>query len=574
MNPTLFFKNFELLADAPNGVQKLRELILQLAVMGKLVPQDPNDEPAAVLLEKIKAEKNKLVKGNNGRNQKTEAINNEIFDIPSNWIWTKLGNLGITQTGTTPSKSEPKFFGNYIPFIKPADLSESGVRYDNEMLSELGLNSGRLIPKSSVLMVCIGGSIGKTGLVDRDVSCNQQINAISPFSSVDYKFTTFVLKSRYFQDKVMEKASIGTLPIINKSKWEQIFVPLPPLAEQKRIVSKVEELMTLCDKLEARRQKKQEIQSKLNNAALEKMLSTENQEEFEQNWQRICENFDLLYDNPENVEKLKQAILQLAVQGKLVPQTPGDEPASVLIEKISNEKRNLSKVGKIKGTKSVSLETTDNIPILPEKWELVNLDSIILFMDAGWSPACKNHPTEDELTWGVLKTTSVQPLMFLWTEHKELPESLTPRPEYEVRTGDILITRAGPKNRVGICCLVKDTRSRLMISDKIIRFHLLDEFVFPEFVALCLNTGFSQSYVESQKSGMAESQMNISQNKLRMTPIPIPPLEEQKRIVEKVGQLMGLCDELESKLRREREDSGKLMETVVKGLLEGAAAQK
>ncbi|MDM7920299.1 MAG: hypothetical protein QUS12_14205, partial [Methanosarcina sp.] len=159
MNQDVFFKNFELLSDAPNGVQKLRELILQLAVMGKLVPQDPNDEPASVLLEKIKAEKKKLVKRNNVRDPKLSVItmDSETFNIPSSWLWTKLVNLGITQTGTTPSKNKPEFFGNYIPFVKPADMSELGVNYDNEMLSELGLNSGRFVPQNSILMVCIGG---------------------------------------------------------------------------------------------------------------------------------------------------------------------------------------------------------------------------------------------------------------------------------------------------------------------------------------------------------------------------------------------------------------------------------
>jgi type I restriction enzyme S subunit len=126
---------------------------------------------------------------------------------------------------------------------------------------------------------------------------------------------------------------------IKAAELKLILIPLPPLAEQKRIVSKVDELMSICDKLEARRQKKQEIQSKLNSSALDRMLSAENQEEFEQHWQRICENFDLLYDNPENVGKLKQAILQLAVQGKLVEQDSDDELASVLIEKIKDEEK-------------------------------------------------------------------------------------------------------------------------------------------------------------------------------------------------------------------------------------------
>jgi len=188
-------------------------------------------------------------------------------------------------------------------------------------------------------------------------------------------------------------------------------------------------------------------------------------------------------------------------------------------------------------------------------------------MDAGWSPACKQYPTKNSDTWGVLKTTAVQSLSYQWEEHKELPQNLNPRPEYEVKVGDILITRAGPKNRVGICCLVKDTRPKLMISDKIIRFHLIEELLFSDFVVLSLNAGFSQNYIESQKSGMAESQMNISQAKLRTTPIPIPPIAEQKRIVAKVDRLMSLCDTLEAKLKEARSHSEMLMEVAAKQVL-------
>jgi len=582
MNPDVFFQNFELLADAPNGVQKLREIILQLAVMGKLVPQNPEDESASVLIEIIKVEKKRLVKEKEIKSIKVKPIDNKElpFELPVGWEFCRLGDITKKLgAGSTPLGGSSVYQESGIKFIRSQNVWNNGLKLENiaYISSEIHERmNGTFVEPGDILLNITGASIGRSSVVPDDFddgNVNQHVSIVRLIAKATREYLHLCIISPYIQALVMSEQVGISREGLSMTRLKEFLIPIPPLVEQKLIVSKVDELMSLCDKLEARRQKKQEIQSKLNSAALNRMFSAENQEEFEQNWQRICENFDLLYDNPENVGKLKQAILQLAVQGKLVEQDLKDEPASVLIEKIMGEKKNLVEVGKIKGTKSVSLETTDNRLILPEKWELVNLDSIILFMDAGWSPACKNHPTEDEQTWGVLKTTSVQPLMFLWAEHKELPENLTPRPEYEVKAGDILITRAGPKNRVGICCLVKDTRSHLMISDKIIRFHLLDEFVFPEFVTLCLNTGFSQSVIESQKSGMAESQMNISQNKLRMTPIPLPPLAEQKRIVEKVEQLMGLCDELESKLRKSREDSGKLMETVVRGLLEGGAAE-
>lgn len=177
-----FFDNFGLLAGAPNGVKKLKEMVLQLAVQGKLVPQDPKDEPTSVLLEKIKAEKERLIKEE--RIKKAKPLPpiepGEIpYEIPNSWEWIRLGEMGFTQTGTTPSKSNPAYFSKYIPFIKPADIFENSVNYENEGLSKQGLNHGRLIESNSVLMVCIGGSIGKVNFIERACSCNQQINTIN-----------------------------------------------------------------------------------------------------------------------------------------------------------------------------------------------------------------------------------------------------------------------------------------------------------------------------------------------------------------------------------------------------------
>ena len=205
--------------------------------------------------------------------------------------------------------------------------------------------------------------------------------------------------------------------------------------------------------------------------------------------------------------------------------------------------------------------------VIPEHWRWARLNDLVSIMDSGWSPACDEEPTTDESEWGVLKTTAVQTLFFNQAAHKRLPSSLKPRPEAEAKAGDLLITRAGPQNRVGISCLVKSVRSRLMISDKIIRFHLIEPFLSGEFIALCLNAGTSQAHIERAKSGMAASQMNISQVKFRMTPIPVPPLSEQLRIVSKVTELLSLCDALEAKLTQAESASTQLLSASVHHLL-------
>ena len=258
-------------------------------------------------------------------------------------------------------------------------------------------------------------------------------------------------------------------------------------------------------------------------------------------------HFDSAFDSPEGIKKLRELILSLAMRGQLVLQDPKDEPASELLKKIEAEKRRLVVEGKIKEPKALPEIKPEEVPYqLPAGWEWVRLGNSIECLDAGWSPKCEEERAVDN-EWGILKTTAVQPLKYMQLENKKLPRNLEPKIECEVHSGDILITRAGPRNRVGICCFVESTRPRLMLSDKIIRFSIFGEMIYGYFCALSLNTGIGSEQLEKAKSGMADSQVNISQEKLKLINIPLPPLAEQQRIVAKVDELMKLCDELEAK---------------------------
>lgn len=231
--------------------QELKNSILQHAVQGKLVPQDPTDEPASVLLERIKAEKQQLIKDKKIKAEKPlpPITEEEIpFEIPESWEWCRLGEIGITQTGTTPSTQHIEFFGNEIPFIKPADISFSGINYENEGLTMLGATKSRIVESGSVMMVCIGGSIGKCFYNDRNVCCNQQINTLTPILSY-HKYLFYAMCSDTFFQSMLSKATGTATPIINKSTWSEILIPFPPLSEQQRIVEKVEKVLGVCEGL-------------------------------------------------------------------------------------------------------------------------------------------------------------------------------------------------------------------------------------------------------------------------------------------------------------------------------------
>lgn len=234
--------------------ERLKKSILQEAIEGRLVPRDPNDEPASVLLDKIRKEKEKLVK--DGKLKKKDLIETPItedeipFDIPESWEWVRINFLGEVITGGTPPKSELKYYGKDYPFFKPADL-EQGINTisSTDSLSVEGYEHSRKLPKDSILVTCIG-SIGKTGLIRKEGTCNQQINAIVPDKQIivpEYLYYSCI--SPFFQESMWDSSSSTTLAILNKNKFSQLLAPLPPLAEQHRIVAKIEEVFAEIDKL-------------------------------------------------------------------------------------------------------------------------------------------------------------------------------------------------------------------------------------------------------------------------------------------------------------------------------------
>ena len=241
--------------------EMLKKSILQEAIHGKLVPQDPSDEPASVLLERIRAEKEWMIKEGKIKRDKHESviyrrdnshyekldgiercIDDQIpFEIPETWEWCRLKTIGITQTGNTPSKAHPEYIGDEIPFITPGDIQNGTVFYDNQALSMEGKMVARICPEGSILQVCIGGSIGKVAIANKKVCFNQQINSISPIIICsEYIYT--IMQSSYFLKNIKKQAGGTATPIINRGIWDYLLIPIAPISEQKRIVEKQREL--------------------------------------------------------------------------------------------------------------------------------------------------------------------------------------------------------------------------------------------------------------------------------------------------------------------------------------------
>lgn len=230
--------------------EDMKKSILQMAMQGKLVEQRPEEGTADELYKQIVAEKAKLIKEGKIKKEKPlpEITEDEIpFEIPSSWKWVRLSQAGFTQTGNTPSKTHPEYFGSTIPFVGPGDIANGKISF-SKGLSEAGRDVARVAYADSILQVCIGGSIGKCAICNQEITFNQQINTIYPVISLS-KYLYYVLDSSYFKEFMRNNAGGTATPIINRSVWDSIVVPLPPLEEQKRIVAKIEELLPYCDQL-------------------------------------------------------------------------------------------------------------------------------------------------------------------------------------------------------------------------------------------------------------------------------------------------------------------------------------
>ena len=516
--------------------QQLKNSILQMAVQGKLVPQDQNDEPASVLLERIRKEKEQLIKDGKikkekkpsyifrgadnlpyekvGKNEPVCIADEVPFEIPESWEWVRLGSIGDWGSGATPSRSVPEYYGGDIPWLKTGDLNDSYIKYIPENISELALEktSVRLNPTGSVLIAMYGATIGKVGILTFPATTNQACCACLPIEIFNEYLFYFLMSQKV---AFVKQGEGGAQPNISKEKIVATLMPLPPLAEQYRIVAKIKELFPLVKKYK----ETYSAVSSLNNSF---------------------------------PDLLKKSILQEAVQGKLVPQDSSDEPASVLLERIRAEKERLIQEGKIKRDKHESVIyrrdnshyekldgiercINDEIPFkIPENWCWCRLGNLIQSIDAGKSFKCNERPPEQN-EYGIIKVSAVTWGSFKQEESKTCFSTSQWIRDYAIHPGDFLICRANTEALVGGCVIVEKISKKLMLSDKVLRLRFSNS-VNKLYVLHVLRSPFVKIQLSAAASGTSESMKNISQNTIKRLLIPFPPIEEQYLIVSKIEE--------------------------------------
>jgi type I restriction enzyme S subunit len=562
-------EHLPLLATAPDGIQKLRGLILELAVRGKLVPQDPNDEPASELLERITRERARLVMDKGKKSKETPVVGEEAwpFEVPESWQWIRFAQLNPEFQNGESSRGETS--GTEIIVLRLADISKGEISVADTrsvILPEGSIAKYQLL-KNDLLIIRVNGS---AEIVGRLILCNEGLPAIYCDHFIRVRIGDTSISHRFLRvigDAPVTRRQIQNLFIttagqktVNQGHIGGLIIPLPPLAEQHRIVAKVDELMALCDQLEAEQVGAEAAHARLVDTLLATLTQSYDATDLATNWQRLVEHFDTLLTTESSLHALKQTILQLAVMGKLVPQDANDEPASELLGRIAQEKVRLEAKGGRKNQKVMPIIRTDR---LPSGWEAATLPELCE-IGGGATPSKANSVYWGEgLPWVSPKDMKVEHISDAQDHVTEcaLNETRLPR----IPTGSLLIVVRG---MILVHSFpVATTQVEVAINQDM---KSLTPFIseMKSYLALALR-GWKQQILELVDRS-THGTCKLQSEKLFSFHFGIPPLAEQHRIIAKVDELMTLCDRLKADLAESHSHQKRLASTLIETALQAA----
>ena len=543
---------FDTAFAAPDGIPRLRELILKLAMQGKLVPQDPNDSPASELIRTIEAEKKRLVKERKIKAPKTLTeitASDEPYSLPHGWQWVRLGAIGNIFNGNSinASEKESKYAGvEGLPYIATKDVGYGfePLVYDNGICIPPDEEKFRIAHQGAVLICAEGGSAGKKcGLTDRDICFGNKLFANELHGQIPSRFILYIYLSPAFRAS-FTAAMTGIIGGVSIAKFVEIPIPLPPLEEQHRIVAKVDQLIAQCDVLENLRIEREKKRLASHAAALSQLLDTTGNSSADDAWAFITQHFGDLYSVKENVTELRKAILQLAVMGKLVLQDPNDQPSIELLKEIEAERRAQVKAGKIKLPKPLPPIRSDEMPYkIPDTWQFVYLQDLCSLITDG----THQTPKYTETGRPFISAQCVKPFKFMPEKCRYVSEDAyqayikNRKPDIK----DILLSRVGAG--IGEAAIIDvDLDFAIYVSTGLLK--PFKDQVLPEYMVAWLNSPVGREYSRNNTLGIGASQGNLNLNLIRQFPVSLPPIQEQHRIVAKINRLMSLCNALDEKI--------------------------
>ncbi len=563
-------EHLDLIAAAPTGIQKLGGLILELAVRGKLVPQDPSDEPASELLKRIAKERARLeAKGTCKKSKATPLVgeDEQPFTLPEGWEWVRLATIGNIFNGNSINSDvkESKFRRkDGLPYIATKDVGYglTPLDYGNGVRIPESEPNFKMARKGAVFICAEGGSAGKKcGLTDRNVFFGNKLFANEAFAGIPPRVVLYLYLSPFFREQ-FAAAMTGIIGGVSIAKFVEIPIPLPPLAEQHRIVAKVDELMALCDRLEAEQGDAGAAHARLVATLLGTLTQSADAAELAANWQHLVEHFDTLFTTESSLDALKQTILQLAVMGKLVPQDPNDEPASELLKRIAKERARLEAEGICKKSKPMPPISLDDLPFeLPHRWAWARFPEVGHFGRGKSRHRPRNDPS--------LFNPGIYPLV----QTGEVARADTTVREFHSKYSEVGLRQSKMWPRGTLCITIAAN-----IADSAI---LGFDACFPDSVVGLVPSqliGDARYFLWFMKTARQEllrfapatAQKNINLEILESVRIPLPPKEEMSRIVAKVDELMSLCGRLKTDVAESRRQQERLSTTLIEAALQAA----
>ena len=556
MNADRLLAHFDRIADAPDAVPRLRRFILDLAVRGKLVEQDPNDEPASELLKSIAAEKARLVTA--GEIRKTPPLTPVVpgeqpFAVPVSWEWVSstYPAHGVSDLGKK---------------IKTKEVLESGafpVVDQGKVLVRGYCNDLRKVVKVSEPLIVFGDHTRETKLIDFDFVVGADGVKILQPVGIEARFYHLVL-----QWLPLENRGYGRHYRLLKSSY----IPLPPLAEQHRIVAKVDELMSICDRLEVARAEREATRDRLAEASLARINAPDpNPDAFQNHAAFALENLAPLTTRVDQIKALRQTILNLAVRGRLVEQDPNDEPTGEALLRIGIEREGLVQRKIIRREKPLAKIGADEPPFdIPLHWRWKRIGEVALFTQYGTST--KSIPSEQGVP--VLTMGNIQDGAVVWGNEKKTPATSEEFPALFLKKFDLLYNRTNSAELVGKTGIYLGEDDCKTFASYLIRVQLSKISSSPRYVNLAINAPVFRETQIVPLIKKQTGQANVNGTALKNMLVPVPPLTEQHRIVAKVDVLMALCDKLEASLADGDDTRGRLLDAMLHEVLVMGADRK
>jgi type I restriction enzyme, S subunit len=559
MNSPMLLSHFDQIGEAPNAIPRLKEFILELAARGKLIEQRPSDEPALDLLKRIQSAKGGF---NSSSRADILAPNQVPFEIPNSWIWVRLGDICVkTGSGSTPRGGKAVYQREGVPFLRSQNIHNDGLRLDDVAYITIETHkkmSATALQASDLLLNITGGSIGRCCIVPSKfgaANVSQHVAIIRLAIDGLQRFVHQLILCPYFQSLIISEqtgAGRGGLP---KNRMDRIPVALPPLAEQQRIVAKVDELMAVCDQLERANQKRQQVRAGLSAAASRTLTKGGWDKGFRNHANFYISHLSKLTVLPEQIPFMRQVVLDLAIQGKLAAQSCHDEPASKLLERIRSEKSKLIDDGTLK--RDNSRPVLPNMPVpfsLPSGWAWSTLQSLCTSVTDG------DHQPPPKTDHGIpfLVIGNVRNRVLNFTGCRYVSDQyyksvdLIRRP----KKNDILYTLVGS---YGIPVLVVDDTPFCV--QRHIGILRPSSLVNHRFLSWVLSSTLVFDQATKCATGIAQKTVPLAG--LRMFLLPLPPVAEQERILVRINQLIGLCDQIELGLTNVRVQKTDLLDSVL-----------